>query len=65
MLVEVQISMTSMLQARIRSQLKSVSNVPQYKHSVDDCLDDSQMLNIFPKKTCYFSFYSSLIKKNE
>ena len=54
LLVEVQISMTSMLQARIRSQLESVSNVPQYEYPVCDYLDDSQMLKILPKKHMLF-----------
>ena len=43
-LVEVHISMSSMLQARIKSQMESIYNVPQHKHPFSVCLYDSQML---------------------
>ena len=36
--------MSSMLKARIKSQMESISNVLQHEHPFSGCLDDSQML---------------------
>ena len=44
LLIEVQISMSSMLHERIRSQMEYVSNVPQHEHPFSCCLNGSQML---------------------
>ena len=41
LLIGVQISMFLMVQARIISQMESVSNVPQHEHHFSGCLDDS------------------------
>ena len=61
LLIEVHISMSSMLHARIKSQMKFVSNVPQHKHPFSDCFDDSQML----KTKMYVISPSMVIFKNK
>ena len=61
LLIEVHISMSSMLQARIKPQMKFVSNVPQHEHPFSGCLDDSQML----KTKMYVISPSMVIFKNK